>query len=253
MFFVERGLKILIDVYICEDVKEQREKIVRYVNAAILIHEYDMKIKIDTCHPDEIIEKLRTSENMGLYFLDIELKTDRNGLRLAQEIREYDPRGFIVFITSHSEMSYLTFQYKVEALDYILKDEPQQLQSRICTCMEHVNNKYMNINRGYRKTISITKGGRKIILEYNMILFFETSGNEHKIIVHTMNKSIEFFGKMKDIEARVANDFIRCHRSYLVNKKNIKEIKYADKVIVMINGAVCPVSHRMLNRVKNEM
>lgn len=111
----------MIDVYICEDIKEQRDVIAHYVKAAILIQEYDMKLLISTDNPEELIEQLKKSENTGLYFLDIDLKSSKNGLMLAKEIREYDPRGFIVFITSHSEMSFITFQYKVEALDFILK------------------------------------------------------------------------------------------------------------------------------------
>lgn len=36
----------MIDVYICEDIKEQRDIIAHYVKAAILIQEYDMKLRI---------------------------------------------------------------------------------------------------------------------------------------------------------------------------------------------------------------
>lgn len=242
----------MIEIYICEDVEEQRARFVDYINSAILIHEYDMRIKMDTSNPEALIEQLKRSENMGLYFLDIDLKSNKDGLMLAKEIREYDPRGFIVFITSHPEMSFLTFQYKVEALDYILKDDSQKLKSQIYACIEHVNKKYMNLSRGYRKTISITKGGRKIALEYSNILFFETSEKEHKIIVHTMDRSMEFFGKLKDIGEKVGNDFIRCHRAYLVNKENIQEVVYASKVIIMKNGAICPISHRMASKMKKK-
>lgn len=243
----------MIDVYICEDIKEQREAVERYVKAALVIQEYDMKLKIATDDPERIMEQVKNSKNTGLYFLDIDLHADKNGLMLAKEIREYDPRGFIVFVTSHSEMSFLTFKYKVEALDFILKDEPKKLQHRIYECIEHVNEKYMKITRGLGKTITITRGGRKLTLQYDNIMFFETSSNEHKIIVHTENKNIEFFGKMKDIEDEVGIEFIRCHRAYLVNKKNIKEINYADKQIIMSNQAVCPISHRMMRQVKDQL
>lgn len=82
-----------------------------------------MKLQISTDNPDELIKQLKKSENTGLYFLDIDLKSNKNRIMLAKEIQEYNPRGFIVFITSHSEMSFITFQY-LEALDFILKDEP---------------------------------------------------------------------------------------------------------------------------------
>ncbi|MGN0426323.1 MAG: LytR/AlgR family response regulator transcription factor [Agathobacter sp.] len=243
----------MIDVYVCEDIQEQREAIARYINSAIMIQEYDMKLLLATDSPEMVIERLKRTKNVGIYFLDIDLHTSKNGLMLAKEIREYDPRGFIVFITSHSEMSFLTFQYKVEALDFILKDEPQQLQQRICECLEHVKQKYSSITRGSGKTITITRGGRKLTLEYDDIMFFETSVNEHKLIAHTENKSIEFFGKLQDIEDEVGEEFIRCHRSYLINKKNVKEVNYTDKYIVMRNQARCPISHRMLRQVKKNI
>ncbi len=243
----------MIDVYICEDHPEQRKVISQYIRSAILIEEYDMKIGMETEDPEKILEAVRNSENMGLYFLDIELNTNMNGLVLADRIREYDPRGFIVFITSHSEMSFLTFQYKVEALDFILKDHPQQMQRQICECMKHVMQKYSKITRGSGKTISITRGGRRITLEYQEIIFFETSSNEHKLIVHTKNKSIEFFGKMKEIENEVGEEFIRCHRAYLVNKANIQEVNYEDKCIIMKTQKRCPISHRMLGQIKKKI
>lgn len=243
----------MIDIYICEDSEEQREAITRYVESAVLIREYDMKVKITTNDPEKIIAELKLSDNTGIYFLDIDLQSTKNGILLAKEIREYDPRGFIIFVTSHSEMSFLTFQYKVEALDFILKDEPKQLQHRIGECIEDVYQKYKKITRGEGKTISIRRGSRKIILEYDNIMFFETSVNEHKLIVHTDSKNIEFFGKMKDIEEEVGGGFIRCHRAYLVNKKNIKEINYAEKIIIMKNQTNCPISYRMLRKVKKNI
>ena len=105
----------MIDIYICEDSEEQREAITHYVESAVLIREYDMKIKISTNSPEKIIEELKLSDNTGIYFLDIDLQSTKNGILLAKEIREYDPRGFIIFVTSHSEMSFLNFQYKVES------------------------------------------------------------------------------------------------------------------------------------------
>lgn len=243
----------MVDIYICEDDKMQRTLLERYIQNAILINEYDMELRLATDNLDDVIKNIKQSENTGLYFLDIDLKLEKNGLMLAKEIREYDPRGFIVFVTSHSEMSYLTFQYKVEALDFIIKDEPRNIQGRVCECMENVIRRYANINKRIGKTFTIIRQGRKQILKYEEIMFFETSINEHKIVVHTENRSLEFFGKMKDIESEVGNEFLRSHRAYLINKKNIKEVNYPEKTIIMKNNMGCPISYRLLNHVKDCM
>ena len=53
-----------------------------------------------------------------------------SGLELAVKLREYDPRGFIVFITAHDDMMFETFRYRLEALDYIVKGAPAMMAAR---------------------------------------------------------------------------------------------------------------------------
>ena len=243
----------MIDVYVCEDMEGQREAIADYIRKMIMIQDYDMNLRLATDDPEKLIESLKSSKHTGIYFLDIDLHTDKNGLALAKEIRDYDQRGFIVFITAHSEMSFLTFQYKVEALDFILKDDFHKLKDQIRECLEHVMQKYKQIMRGMGKTFTIKRNGREITLEYDAILFFETSSNEHRLVVHTIDKSMEFFGKMKEIEKEMGEDFIRCHRAYLVNKRNIQEVNYSEKIIIIKNHASCPISSRMRGKLKKSM
>ena len=155
----------MIDIYICEDIQKQRERIAYYVETAIMIEEYDMELKLATDDAGAFLQAVKKSKNTGLYFLDIDLGSGKNGLELAREIREYDPRGFIVFVTSHSEMSLLTFQYKVEALDFIVKDDPQNIQRRIAECMEKAIQRSENISRGEGRTLTIVRGGQRITLK----------------------------------------------------------------------------------------
>ena len=61
-------------------------------------------------------------------------------------------------MTSHSEMSLLTFQYKVEALDFIVKDDPQNIQRRIAECMEKAIQRSENISRGEGRTLDHCAG-----------------------------------------------------------------------------------------------
>ncbi|MCP6559764.1 response regulator, partial [Klebsiella pneumoniae] len=62
--------------------------------------------------------------------LDIALNSDINGIQLASQIRDMGRRSKIIFITTHTELSLMVFQYQVEALDFILKDFPDSLYER---------------------------------------------------------------------------------------------------------------------------
>ncbi|HBL8261868.1 TPA: response regulator, partial [Listeria monocytogenes] len=107
----------MLPVFICEDNRMQRERLTKYIEDYIMVEHFDMKLELSTGDPFELVSRMPTHQGMGLYFLDIDLgQPDMNGFELAQEIRKFDPRGFIIFITTHAELSYMTFTYKVEAL-----------------------------------------------------------------------------------------------------------------------------------------
>ena len=162
----------MIDVYICEDNQKQLNLLKKYISNSIMIEGLDMKIALATSDPHDLLKEILTAENIGLFFLDIDLKSDVNGLTLAQRIRQVQPRCFIIFITSHSEMSFLTFQYKVEALDIIIKDTPQHINSKIHECLLDVENKYTSLSNAINRTFIINQNDRCITIDYSDIIFF---------------------------------------------------------------------------------
>lgn len=240
----------MLNIYICEDIEVQRDKIQHVVENIVLMEDLDMELSCVSDDPHRILEKVKASEEAGIYFLDIELGTDMTGLTLAQEIRKYDPRGFIVFITTHSEMSYMTFIYKLEALDFILKDVPEELGKRVYECIMKANQRFASAKNRVQANFSVKVNEKVFTVDYDEILFFETSPNVHKIILHCKNRQMEFLGKIKEIEKEVDERFYRCHRSFLVNKDNIREIDFQKRVIYMVNGDECLISVRMMKGLK---
>lgn len=236
----------MLSVIVCEDNEEQRKRITNFIEDSIMIENLDMEIALSAEDPAEIIEYLKNNEVSGLYFLDVDLQSDMNGIKLAEAIREYDPRGFIVFVTTHAEMSYLTFIYKVEAMDYIIKDNYETIKERIHQCILNAHKKYSSKATELQKNFTIKVEDKIISIEYNKILFFETSNVIHKVVLHAIDRQIEFYSKMKEIEEKLDSRFYRCHRSFLVNKDNIKEIDKNNRVIHMVNGQECLVATRLL-------
>ena len=236
----------MIKVFICEDNKKQREKFTEAIENSIIIENFDMEVALSTENPDDIITYLKYNNVSGLYFLDVDLKSNINGIKLAELIREYDPRGFIVFVTTHAEMSYLTFIYKVEAMDYIIKDNYQNVNDRIHQCIINANKKYTSKATELQKNFNIKAKDKIINVEYDKILFFETSTIIHKVILHAIDRQIEFYSNMKNIEEKLDDRFYRCHRSFLVNKDNIKEIDTNNKIIKMKNDEICEASTRLI-------
>lgn len=241
----------MLKVFICEDNSIQENRFKKIINDIILIENYDMKIELSTSDPYEILDHLKTNRISGIYFLDVDLNSDINGIQLAEEIRKYDPRGFIVFITSHAEMSYLTFVYKVEAMDYIIKDNYSNIRNKISDCIKNANDKYKITSNNFQKIFSIKVNDKIVNVDLNDILFFETSSTIHKVILHCTNRQVEFYSKMKEIEKNLDSRFCRCHNSFIVNKEKIKEIDKKNRIAYMVNGEECLISTRGIKNLIN--
>ncbi|WP_167628611.1 LytR/AlgR family response regulator transcription factor [Listeria valentina] len=237
----------MLPIFVCEDNKIQRERLVGYINDAIMFEHYDMEIVKASGNPDEILEVVQQQNGLGLYFLDIDLNHLKfNGFELAKEIRKFDPRGFIVFFTTHAEMTYLTFTYKIEAMDYIVKDNLSDVKERVHACLASVQER-MTDDPDTSSYFTYHISDKKVIHEkIDDILFFETSPKIHRIVMHSKNRQVEFYAKMKQIENSLGEPFYRCHRSFLVNKNNISEVDMKTGTITMVNGEECIASNKLI-------
>ena len=236
----------MLDIFVCEDNAIQRRTIVQIIQNTVLLEELDMQIVLDAGDPYVLLEKVKASQNTGIYFLDIDLNSSMNGMKLAQQIRLFDPRGFIIFISAHSELSYMTFQYRVEAMDFVLKDNPAEVNVKIRECLLNAMERYTLQTNKIHKVYTIDVSGRKINIDYDDIFFFETSSNIHKVILHAKDRQIEFSSTMKELTSTLEGSFVRCHRSFLINKNNIKEIDAKNRIIYFTNGETCLISTRMM-------
>lgn len=234
----------MLQVIICDDNSAYMGKLKQIIENTILREELDLSIALCTADPDEVIKYIEENQGTGIYFLDVDLKSYINGIRLGEKIRDLDSKGFIIFTTVHMEMSYLAFKYKVEAMDYVIKDD-EDFKQRINSCLMKAYNTYYKENdkKGY---ISINEDSRIINIKLCDILFIETTGIAHKIRVHEENRQIEFYGNLKDIQKKLTSNFYRCHKSYIVNKDKIQEIDRKNNKIIMVNEEECYVSFRYM-------
>ena len=207
----------MLNIFVCEDNAAQRRTVVNIIQNTVLIEELDMQLTLDTGDPYILLEKVKTSQNTGIYFLDIDLNSSMNGMKLAQQIRLYDPRGFIIFITAHSELSYMTFQYRVEAMDFVLKDNPAEAKVKLRECLLNAMERHTLQTNKTQKVYTLEVGGRKISVDYEDILFFETSSNIHKVILHAKDRQIEFPSTLKELTGVFDSNFVRCHRAFSVS------------------------------------
>ncbi|EOH90778.1 DNA-binding response regulator [Enterococcus villorum] len=238
----------MLKIFVCDDEFVYRNRITNMVKNYLLMKDYDIRFQLATDDPLAILSYISENKTEGIYFLDIDLNSSLNGIELGEKIREYDPAAKIIFVTSYTDLAYLTFIYKVEALDYIVKDNVETLQKKVTECIDIALKRYLNTAQEVRPQILVKSGPINIKLYVDEILYFESSPTPHKLIIHLDNRMIEFLGKIKEVEA-INDHFCRCHQSFVVNLLNIKEINKKERIITMKNGSKCFISTRHLKKV----
>ena len=109
----------MIGIYICDDEDAVRHQIQTALEWKIFVEDYDMKVVCSASGPRELLDAAE-KEKRGIYFLDVELKDGEwDGFRLGRELRQRDPYGTLVYITGYGDLAWRTFQYHLEAFDYI--------------------------------------------------------------------------------------------------------------------------------------
>jgi two-component system response regulator AgrA len=214
-----------------------------------MMEDLDMKIVLATAMPGDILAYIKKTSVAGLYFLDIDLGREMNGIKLAEAIREYDPRGFIVFITADAGAFTLTFKYKLEAMDYIVKNEIN-IHERICECIRSAYDRYTAKTSPLQPNFVFkSPDGVVIALNFAEIVYFEVCKDmPHRVMLHTQNGLYNFRGNLADIIGKLGGDFYRCHRAFIVNLKKIKKIDAAMMKMQMENGAEIEVAAKYIKK-----
>ncbi|MDR0898816.1 MAG: response regulator transcription factor [Lactobacillaceae bacterium] len=182
--------------------------------------------KILTTHPD-------------LFILDLEINGDQNvGIKTAEQIRLLDKWVPIAFLTTHDELAIETLRHRVGAIDFIEKTTPDEIKNQLLKLVSYVSNlkdpdEFITINtRGFTSKIALDR-----------ILYAETSGNAHAILIHyddgiaKVNMNMASFTKTSDI-------FMKIYQSYVINKKHAQSFNSKTNLLVMDNDDELDVGRR---------
>ena len=236
----------MLSIIICEDDLAQLQQMEKIIRDYVMIEDLGIEVVLATDNPIDVLDYLeKNPQTTGLYFLDVDLGHEVTGIGLAAKIREIDDMGKIVFVTTHGELTYLTFMYKVEALDYIIKDNPEGIRDRVYDCIKIAHERYLNDKNPEKKIYKVKIEDRVLAIDQDDIMFIESSDIPHMLILHLDNSQIEYYGSLKDIEVALPN-FYRCHKSYIINPNNIKEINKSTNEVEMVNDEICLVSVRKM-------
>lgn len=226
-------------IAICDDEKNIRELIKgkianQYPNANIIFYNSGEEL-------------LLSDEHIDILFLDIQM-SGKNGMETARELRKKDKSVIIIFVTAAEEYVFQAFD--VGAFNYIVKPiDDTKFTEVLHRAIEEWNAKKLTNQEPEEKYLMINNGGVHIKVTIDDIVYAEVFNR--KVVIHKLNETIEYYGKMADLEALAGNNFFRPHRAYLINFKYVE--KYDATTIYLEKGTALMAKQKYPEFVKKYM
>lgn len=220
----------MINFIVCDDFEYIRKNVAGIIDSIMMQNEYEYKVYSYADYDKNFIKDMNSISSNKIYILDIETPTN-SGIDIARRIRKNDIDSIIIFLTSHYELGSTLLEDEIMFLTFISKfnNYEERLKSALNKALTMI---------GKRNAIRFEDHGILYTIPINDILYVTKDSVNRKCVLKTdystflINKTIADFVKM------LGNDFIKTHRSCLINKERVRVLNKKDKMIVLDNGEI---------------
>ena len=170
--------------------------------------------------------------DVDVIVMDTVFEGKMDGIETIRQIREIGFTGEVVFLTSEKDRVFESFD--VKPYNFLLKDEvtlerfAEVIDGAIASAMDR---------KKERLTLACAGDVRNIPIDD--ITYFELS--DRIVEVHYGDEVFEFFSTLEKIENQLyGRDFIRTHKSFLVNARHVDVVRSGE--LVTDRGDIIPIA-----------
>lgn len=174
-----------------------------------------------------------------ILFMDIKLKND-NGIDVAKLLNEGYGNTAVIFVSGYTE--YLEESFEADPVFFLVKPLKKD---RFEKAMEKATEK---LGKAERKFL-LLKGKELRRVFYDEIYYIESAGR--KLQLFGVDVFIEYYAKMDSMEGELKDNFVRCHKSFIVNLMYVRSMD--GKEITLMNGKKIPISRNRVNETKQKL
>ncbi len=193
------------------------------------------------CNSVELLSEIEKGVRFDVLFLDV-MMPGENGIHVAKEIRKHDNNMKIIFLTSSAEFAVQS--YTVGAYFYQMKPIGEE------SCCKSMDTVLEDCEREQAVSLIIRSKSGIARIDLNKLEYCEVIGRT--LLFHMENGEIlESIGSMDKLYGELTQykNFLRPHRSFLVNMEYIQNI--SSRTIIMNCQAEIPVPHGKYSEIKN--
>ena len=181
---------------------------------------------------EDLSAALKSGITYDLILMDIEWdQSTENGIQFAAQYNLLSPQTQFIFVTAYNDkFSQKIFWETINLCGYLVKPVQKENLEKL---LDKVREKNFS-----SEALMIQHGGTTEKIPSSQIRYLESKA--HQLVIHTMSGEITIYEKLDVYEKKLHKDFVRIHKSFLVNMQYIRRIEM--KEVTMQDGTVLPVS-----------
>ena len=215
----------MLHFVICDDNLNILDKLEKMLENIFTKNNFDAKVSFTSDNSDKILEYIKSNPS-DVLLLDINLKSNKTGLELAEEIRKVKKNSYLIFTTGHLEYAMVAYKYKT--FDYIAKPITyDRLEDTIIRLFDDIN----GLNKRYLKI-----DNKNTLIDEAEIQYIKRDGM--KLIFHTSTRDYDTYSSFNKFQDKLPKSYIRCHKSCIAN---IKDVEPVSGTITFKDGNTCDI------------
>lgn len=216
----------MLNFVICDDNLNILDRLEKMLENIFTKYNYEAAISFKADNSDEILNYV--SENkVDVLMLDINLKSNKTGLDLAESIRKINKNVYIIFLTGHLEYAMMAYKYKT--FDYLAKpitfDRLEETIKRLFDDIYGLPKRYIRLD------------SKNTLIDESEVHFVKRDGM--KLVFHTDSRDYDTYSSFNKFQDRLPKHFIRCHKSCIANIAQIKDVDPVCGIITFKDNSTC--------------
>lgn len=218
----------MLNFVICDDNLNILDRLEKMLDTIFCKNDFEAQVAFSSDNTEEVLNYI-SSNKVDVAMLDINLKSNKTGIELAKEIRKINKNIYIIFTTGHLE--YAMIAYKVKTFDYIAKpinyDRLEETIIRLFEDVTSVPKKYLKIDN------------KNTLVDESEVQYIKRDGM--KLVFHTNSRDYDTYSSFNKFQDKLPENYIRCHKSYIANINQIKDVEPVSGTITFKSGDTCDI------------
>ena len=218
----------MLNFVLCDDNIKILNRLSKLLESIFINYNIEATVGLETTKPEAVLSYI-DSNKVDVLILDINLKSKMNGCDIADIVRKKNKKVYIIFTTGHLEYALLAYKYKT--FDYLPKPvSEERLEETVLRLVEDIN---------YSPARFLKLNNNNTIINQDEVNYIRKDGM--KLVFCTNTRNYEMYSSFNKIKSCLPDNFVRCHKSYIVNIEKITDVESRKNVILFKHDEQCAI------------